>query len=236
MFSPLPFHVNLVEKGIKDIEVDGSDVKIHTIAFNEPEAYNDIDDPRVETDSDQDIPILLVHGLGGTAVEFRQNYQILSQDRAVYGIDIPGFGLSSRNTCYKTIFDKDPAKAVQKCEERLVDLLDKWREKQGIKEMIIIGHSMGGYVSMVYAMKHRERVRQLILLEPWGMLTKQESMELKQNNPHYKHSSLAARWAMALSKPFKLKPFSLLRVAGNAIGNESKMQTAIREGFNRIVH
>lgn len=215
--------LNIGGRTIEDVEVDGPDVKIHTILYDNQEradyneelaGYNeDISGERIETDSQrplEKIPILMIHGLGGTAVEFQDNYRVLSKDRDVYGIDIPGFGLSTRNTNYAT--------DAGDCEERMVKLLESWREKKGINEMVIVGHSLGGYVAMVYAMKHRKRVRHLVLIEPWGMLSKDESKKLKDKNYHYKRNSMAIKWAIALSKPFQLKPFTLLRAAGKAIG------------------
>ena len=188
----------------------GPKVSIHTVCFKSASEEE-------ETDSPRNVPIVMLHGLGGTSVEFHKNYLKLSEDRTVYGIDIPGFGLSSRATKFCTD-SRDLTEEVLKCEERLVKLLETWREKEEIEEMVIVGHSFGGYVAMVYAMKHRKRVRQLVLIEPWGLLTKDESEKLKKDNPHYKHNSLHVRLAMAVSKPFKLKPFTLLRAMGNAVG------------------
>ena len=190
-----------------------SEVSIHTICFKAASEEEETDSPRK-----QKIPIVMIHGLGGTSVEFHRNYRKLSEDRTVYGIDIPGFGLSSRATKFCADSEAHSTEEVLKCEERLLKLLETWREKEEIEEMVIVGHSFGGYVAMVYAMKHRNRVRQLVLIEPWGLLTKDESEELRKSNPQYKHTPLHIRLAMAVSKPFKLKPFTLLRVMGNAVG------------------
>ena len=156
-------------------------------------------------------PILMIHGLGGTAVQFLHNYQELCKHRDVYGIDIPGFGLSSHNTCY----EGDPYKESEK---RMVDMIDRWRVDRNIKDMVMVGHSLGGYVAMVYAMHYREHVQQLVLIEPWGMLTMEESKDLKNNNCYYKENCLALRWAITLSSPFKLKPFTLVRWCGKTLG------------------
>ena len=47
-----------------------------------------------------------------------------------------------------------------------MDSLEQWRESMGIDKMILLGHSLGGYLAAVYALKYPERVQKLILVSP----------------------------------------------------------------------
>jgi cardiolipin-specific phospholipase len=50
-----------------------------------------------------------------------------------------------------------------------VDSLEDWRGKMGLDKMTLIGHSLGAYFSVVYALKYPTRVQKLILLSPAGV-------------------------------------------------------------------
>lgn len=53
-------------------------------------------------------------------------------------------------------------------EEYFVSALESWRDVLSLKEFFIAGHSLGGFIACVYAMKYPERVKGMLLLEPWG--------------------------------------------------------------------
>ncbi|PRW58725.1 putative 1-acylglycerol-3-phosphate O-acyltransferase [Chlorella sorokiniana] len=85
----------------------------------------------------------------------------LSSAFRLYAIDLLGTGLSGR-----------PPFRVRNREEAerfFVDSLDTWRQEQGLDKMVLMGHSMGGYLSACYALRHPERVQHLILMCPAGV-------------------------------------------------------------------
>jgi len=111
----------------KEIEIE-KDTTIHTIRFPATNRHR----------MRRRLPLVMIHGVGGGLPYFYKNYPHLCRDRKVYGIDLPGFGQSSR-----VEFPKDP----NKCLERMVDLLEKWRRRKRINKFILLGHSFGGYLS-----------------------------------------------------------------------------------------
>ena len=65
--------------------------------------------------------------------------------RSVYSIDLPGFGLSDRIK-----LGKNPTQV----ENNWTDSIDQWRQKMNLDKIILIGHSMGGYLAAVYLMRY----------------------------------------------------------------------------------
>lgn len=48
------------------------------------------------------------------------------------------------------------AQGRQEAEDFFVESLDKWRIEMGLEKFILLGHSIGGYLSACYALKHPE--------------------------------------------------------------------------------
>lgn len=118
--------------------------------------------------SSNNIPIVLVHGFGGGVGLWCLNLDQLSADRPVYAIDLPGFARSSRPE-----FSLDPKEA----ENQFVDMIEEWRIGIGLnKEFILLGHSFGGFLSTCYAIKHPKYVKQLVLIDSWGLGRKPEDI------------------------------------------------------------
>jgi pimeloyl-ACP methyl ester carboxylesterase len=59
-----------------------------------------------------------------------------------------GFGRSSRPA-----FSFDPAEA----ESQHVEAIEAWRKRLDLDKFILLGHSMGGFLSSAYALKYPER-------------------------------------------------------------------------------
>lgn len=58
---------------------------------------------------------------------------------------------------------------VAEAESFFIDSLEEWRGKMGLEKMTLIGHSLGGYLSIAYALKYPTRVSKLILVSPAGI-------------------------------------------------------------------
>lgn len=113
--------------------------------------------------------IVICHGYGAGLGFFYRNYHSLSQipNAKIYAIDWLGMGGSSRPDFKFKHSSKTPVNdVVEQAEEFFISALEELREVQKIDKMILIGHSLGGYLSAVYALKHPERVEKLILASP----------------------------------------------------------------------
>ncbi|XP_063225915.1 (Lyso)-N-acylphosphatidylethanolamine lipase isoform X2 [Bacillus rossius redtenbacheri] len=124
--------------------VVGKADKIWTVALN--------------TDSKK-TPILLLHGFASGVALWCLNLDALAAHRPVYAIDILGFGRSSRPS-----FSNDALEA----ETQLVQSVDEWRREMNLDKVILLGHSMGGFLAASYALHYPDRVKHLVLADPWG--------------------------------------------------------------------
>src|SRR5437879_880964 len=95
--------------------------------------------------------VILVHGLGGFAETWRHNVGALASRATVYSLDLPGFGDSA----------KPPARY------RLgyfAEALRGFMDGMSIAQASLVGHSLGGAVSVTYALTHPSRVERLALV------------------------------------------------------------------------
>lgn len=59
----------------------------------------------------------------------------------------------------------------EEAEEFFVSSLASWQEKIVQKKVILMGHSLGGYLAATYALKHPEHVEHLILVCPAAIVS-----------------------------------------------------------------
>lgn len=143
------------------------------------------------------MPIVLVHGMGAGVGLWALNIDHLSEKRPLYAFDVLGFGRSSRPSF---------SKHADAAENEFIDSIEKWREALDLKEFILLGHSLGAYLSCAYTIKYPQHVRHLILADPWGFPEKPIATERESRIPVW--IRLVARLLM----PFN--PLASVRVAG----------------------
>ncbi|XP_046387233.1 (Lyso)-N-acylphosphatidylethanolamine lipase isoform X2 [Ischnura elegans] len=145
------------------------------------------------------VPLVLLHGLGSGLALWVLNFDALAASRPVYAIDLLGFGRSSRPT-----FSSDSAEA----ENQLVQSVEEWRREMQLESMILLGHSMGGFLAASYAIKYPQRIKHLILADPWGFPEKPHDLQRRVAVPFwvraiaYAVSPLNPLWAVRFSGPF----------------------------------
>jgi len=103
-------------------------------------------------------PIVLVHGLGGTWRSWGTVPERLAARYRVVAVDLPGFGRS------KPLPGRSFPLGVVAA--RIAEALDEL----GIDEHLLVGHSMGGGVSISYAAERPQRVAGLVLVAPAGLI------------------------------------------------------------------
>ncbi|XP_048483586.1 (Lyso)-N-acylphosphatidylethanolamine lipase isoform X5 [Plutella xylostella] len=164
--------------------VVGESDKIWTISLNE-------ESPKT--------PLVMLHGMGAGVALWCPNLDAFAATRPVYAIDLLGFGRSSRPK-----FSSDAAKV----EAQWVDSVEEWRRELNLPQFVLLGHSLGGYIATAYAIKYPDRVRHLILADPWGFPEKPANVYEKHQVP---------LWVKAVATAVQpLNPLWALRAAGPA--------------------
>ncbi|KAM4604864.1 (Lyso)-N-acylphosphatidylethanolamine lipase [Polymixia lowei] len=155
-------------------------------------------------------PLVMIHGFGGGVGLWIRNLDALSRSRPVYAFDLLGFGRSSRPT-----FPTDATLA----EEQFVNSIELWRQSVGLENMILLGHSLGGYLASSYAIQYPSRVTHLILVDPWGFPERpqpeaQTQAGQGQGTEVVKKPPLP-RWVKAIAAVISLfNPLAVIRAAG----------------------
>ncbi|KAA0710284.1 1-acylglycerol-3-phosphate O-acyltransferase ABHD5 [Triplophysa tibetana] len=201
-WSTSPAHLKKAEdrilKPIKDKYTQGyvpisNGNYIRTLVFNEKKSLCENTDVPAP---DMQIPLVLLHGFGAGVGLWVKNLPVIAKDgRPVYALDLLGFGRSSR-----PVFGSD----AQEAEDQFVQSLEDWREAVGLEYMILLGHDFGSYVSTAYALKYPNRVKHLVLVEPWGFTAKPNVQE-----------RWVPIWIKALGAVLNpINPLTILRLAG----------------------
>ncbi|XP_051984656.1 (Lyso)-N-acylphosphatidylethanolamine lipase-like isoform X1 [Xyrauchen texanus] len=157
------------------------------------------------TDKASQTPLVMIHGFGGGVGLWIRNLDALSHSRPVYAVDLLGFGRSSRPS-----FPSDASLA----EEQFVSSIEQWRESLGLEHMILLGHSLGGYLATSYTIQYPERVSHLILVDAWGFPERPQSQGSGGQGSEVKRVS-PPRWLKAVASVFSLfNPLAVIRAAG----------------------
>jgi pimeloyl-ACP methyl ester carboxylesterase len=99
-------------------------------------------------------PLLLLHGLVGSAKNWRQNICFLARHASVYAVDLLNMGESER------------VPGLDASLEATADRVAACMEALGLEQADVAGHSHGGAVAMMLAARHPNRVGRLILFAP----------------------------------------------------------------------
>lgn len=172
-------------------------------------------------------PLVMVHGFGGGVGLWIRNLDTLSQSRPVYAFDLLGFGRSSRPP-----FPSDATKA----EEQFVDSIEQWRQSLGLEKMVLLGHSLGGYLATSYAIQYPSRVSHLILVDPWGFPERPKVQAEQDQGAEVTKKPGPPRWVKAIASVVSLfNPLAVIRAAGPwGPGLVSKFRGDFRRKFEDL--
>jgi pimeloyl-ACP methyl ester carboxylesterase len=112
----------------------------------------------VGTDTGDEEPVVLVHGLGGQWQNWLENIPRLALDRRVVAMDLPGFGLTP-----------EPSDGEKMTIPRYGEYVNELCDKLGLGQIELVGNSMGGYIAAEVAIQFPERVERLALVSAAGI-------------------------------------------------------------------
>ncbi len=120
--------------------------------------YTDVDGHRFHSvQAGAGEPVVLLHGLAGSYRWWRYTLPDLTDRFRVYAPELIGFG-SSR-----------PVRRAPTGIGELAELLLAWLDAQAIERTHLIGHSMGGQISIHLAAKWPARIARLVLVSSAGI-------------------------------------------------------------------
>lgn len=100
--------------------------------------------------------LLFVHGLSSNSDAWSKNIASLKDNYTCIALDLPGYGKSSKpDAVYTPSF--------------FAEVLYQFIEKLQLKNVVLVGHSMGGQASIKFAAAYPNTIEKLILVAPAGL-------------------------------------------------------------------
>jgi pimeloyl-ACP methyl ester carboxylesterase len=96
-------------------------------------------------------PVILVHGLAGSARWWTPTIPSLAERFRVYAVDLVGFGATTSQHSF-TLGDA-------------ATFLTRWMDRVGIDRASVVGYSMGGFIAADLAANFPNRVDRLVLVD-----------------------------------------------------------------------
>ncbi|NWF69050.1 MAG: alpha/beta hydrolase [Chloroflexi bacterium] len=96
-------------------------------------------------------PVLLLHGWLGSWALWRHSIEILGKEFRTYALDFFGFGESGDRTSDFSV-------------DTFVTLVDQFMDRLGIVKAPLVGHSMGGTVSLSAAVRFPQKIVKVIVI------------------------------------------------------------------------
>jgi pimeloyl-ACP methyl ester carboxylesterase len=107
-------------------------------------------------DEGSGLPILMVHGLGGSHRNFQKLSHEMKDSFRVIRVDLPGFGLSG--------FPESDYYYLTMYQDFMIDFINHL----GIDSLVLIGNSMGGGISWLTTLNHPDKIKGLVLISAAG--------------------------------------------------------------------
>jgi pimeloyl-ACP methyl ester carboxylesterase len=101
-------------------------------------------------------PLLFIHGYGAMIEHWNQNIPAFEKSHRIYAMDLIGFGQSEKPNVRYSL-------------ELFALQIEAFMQLKNLKQVVIVGHSMGAASGIVYAHFNPSRVRALLLANPSGL-------------------------------------------------------------------
>ena len=102
------------------------------------------------------VPVILVHGFGGDLNNWLFNHEALAAKREVYALDLPGHGVSAKDVGGGGVAD-------------LAAIVHDFMTALSIGTAHLVGHSLGGAISLKLSLDHPGKVASLTLIGSAGL-------------------------------------------------------------------
>jgi 2-hydroxy-6-oxonona-2,4-dienedioate hydrolase len=151
-------------------------------------------------DHSADRHIIFIHGLGASADRWLDIPDALSMYYHTIAVDLVGFGGSDKPT--------DVNYTIGKFSEFILEFIEKIGLRGVDRKITLVGHSLGGYIAVEFAMKNMAEIEKLVLLDSSGFLNGPTPL-LKQyiNAAKYPtYDNVRSVFEQMVSQPWKVLP------------------------------
>lgn len=157
--------------------------------------------------------LVFVHGLSSSLDAWKKNIQELRNNYRCIAVDLPGYGKSSRSKNNYSL--KEYSKILQ-----------EFIQKKGLKNVILVGHSMGGQIAMHTVLEYPKHFEKLVLIAPAGIetFTGQEAGIMKTS---YTPAMVVNTTNEQILANYKLNFFQFPEDAGDMVEARIKMKEAV---------
>jgi pimeloyl-ACP methyl ester carboxylesterase len=175
--------------------------------------------------STEGVPMILIHGFGNEAHIWDDFAPQVAEHYRVIAVSLRGHGDS----------DWDPEKRYDYTHH--VTDLEAIAERLGIERMVLVAHSLGGRISMLYAGRHPERLAGLVIVDSAPELDARGTTRIRMEVAEHQapvFSSIAEYESLLAHNYPAATPEALKRMARNGLQQsadgryELKMDTAYR--------
>ena len=156
-----------------------------------------------------DDDVLFIHGLGSSSIIWRDIPDALSVGYHTIAIDLVGFGLSDKP-------EKPDYYTIEGFSRIIADFLETiGTKKRGSCKLILIGHSLGGYIATQFAIEHKAKISKLVLVDSSGLLESPTPLlndyydAVMEINPIIRYDKIKRVLEEMYASPSRLLPISV---------------------------
>ena len=147
-----------------------------------------------------DSHILFIHGLGASADRWLDIPDALSMYYHTIAVDLIGFGGSDKpaNVNY----------TIGKFSEFILEFIEKIGLRGVDRKITLVGHSLGGYIAVEFAMKNMAEIEKLVLLDSSGFLKGPTPLLTQYLNAakYPTYDNVRSVFEQMVSQPWKVLP------------------------------
>jgi pimeloyl-ACP methyl ester carboxylesterase len=144
------------DNGMPEMEKEPEERVPYAFPVKKVQVTADIEIAYVDVGSENNSVLLFIHGMGSGIPVWEYNISELKKHFRCIGIDLPGHGHSSRGDFpYTMNFYTDV----------VLSFIDKLR----LSHITLVGHSMGGQISIIAGIKAPHLIQNLVLVSPAGI-------------------------------------------------------------------
>lgn len=167
-------------------------------------------------DQGRGIPLLMIHGFGGSARNFSKLAEELKDSFRIIRVDIPGFGLSDLPQ-----MGEHPA-YVPMYRDYISFLLDTLH----LDSVYVIGNSMGGGIAWLAAVDHPDRVVKLVLIGSGGY----DAVNIASKLTMFKYTSMRHIFDKGMPE------FMSKKAASSIYADPRKMESEVWQSSNHFMN